>query len=954
MMSHRRESAMDDANKASARVCCARRTTASCAAAASSSPTSVSPACRTWRSCAARWRTRASAASLCPTRYRDDVFIAADLDRRQADPRGHRAAGLQGLGAAGARHRQGAPCRRARRHVRRADARRGRGHRRSGRRSTSKSCPPIYDMLQGARAGRAAGARALGRQRLPRDQRRDVDIAQGARRADQGDARDSHRAAMHGAARRPRRRRDLGSPASISSRLFSLAQMPHIVRTGLAECLGLEQGQIRVVSPDVGGGFGYKGILLPEEVALAWLAMQLRPSGALDRGPPRASHRQRQLPRAPLHHHRLCRPRRPAARHRLRGDRRFRRLFGLSVLGLPGGGAGRQHPARPLRFPAYRCRTYSVATNKPPILPYRGVARTGVCFALELMLDAVAREAGIEPDEVRLRNLVRPEQMPFDNITKKHFDSGDYPEALRRARRGDRPRRRCAQRQAQGEPDGRRIGVGFAIYCEQAGARHLRLCRLGHPDGAGPRAGGRALDARRRAGAARRRALPRPGPGDDAGAGRARNPRRRHRQDASLVHGDTAMTPYSTGTWGSRCMVMAGGAVADRLRASSPSALRASAPGCCRPIAAEVRLATARSVGANGSISRRRHRAHLVSPAAGSAGRCRSRRAGGHRRLQAAARHRHLQLRRACRGRRGRSRDRRASRSSITSIVEDGGVLVNPMIVDGQIYRRLRAGHRHRAVRGDAVRHGRPAARLDARRLSAAGADRGAGAAPRAHGDAVALYAVRRQKGIGEGGAIAPPAAIANAVNDALKAARRRAAGLADHAAPHRRGDRRRRAERRRVDEAGRLRLRTADATSPAALRMLAERCRARRCSPAASRSGRCSICGWRSRRCSSTSRAIAELTAVERGRRRTRHRRLRHPRGHRGWPRAGRHQRRHAARVARGIAYRAVRNRGTIGGSLAHADPAADWVSCLAALGADVDRARQRPARGALPVGSS
>jgi len=81
----------------------------------------------------------------------------------------------------------------------------------------------------------------------------------------------------------------------------------------------------------------------------------------------------------------------------------------------------------PYLMPAYRCRTFSVATNKCPILPYRGVARTGVCFALELMLDLVAAEAGLEPGEVRLRNLVRPEQMPFDNITNKHFDSGDYP-----------------------------------------------------------------------------------------------------------------------------------------------------------------------------------------------------------------------------------------------------------------------------------------------------------------------------------------------------------------------------------------------------------------------------------------------------------------------------------------------------------------------------------------------
>jgi carbon-monoxide dehydrogenase large subunit len=108
-----------------------------------------------------------------------------------------------------------------------------------------------------------------------------------------------------------------------------------------------------------------------------------------------------------------------------------------------------------------------VATNKCPILPYRGVARTGVCFALELVLDAIAREAGIEPHEVRLKNLVRPEQMPFENITKKHFDSGDYPQALRRAVAAiDVAAIRA--RQSRGEADGRLIGVGMAIYCEQA------------------------------------------------------------------------------------------------------------------------------------------------------------------------------------------------------------------------------------------------------------------------------------------------------------------------------------------------------------------------------------------------------------------------------------------------------------------------------------------------------
>jgi len=62
--------------------------------------------------------------------------------------------------------------------------------------------------------------------------------------------------------------------------IHSAAQMPHVTRTGLAECLGLDQARVRIISPDVGGGFGYKGILLAEEVALGWLAMRTRQPGA--------------------------------------------------------------------------------------------------------------------------------------------------------------------------------------------------------------------------------------------------------------------------------------------------------------------------------------------------------------------------------------------------------------------------------------------------------------------------------------------------------------------------------------------------------------------------------------------------------------------------------------------------------------------------------------------------
>jgi CO/xanthine dehydrogenase Mo-binding subunit len=129
--------------------------------------------------------------------------------------------------------------------------------------------------------------------------------------------------------------------------LYTGAQMPHIVRNGLSDCLGMEQGRIRIVSPDIGGGFGHKGILLPEEVCLAWLTMH---KGCAVRWieDRREHHRQRQLPRAPLQDHRVCGSRRPPPRDRLRSNRRFRRFLVVPLLRLSRGRAGGEHPARSL------------------------------------------------------------------------------------------------------------------------------------------------------------------------------------------------------------------------------------------------------------------------------------------------------------------------------------------------------------------------------------------------------------------------------------------------------------------------------------------------------------------------------------------------------------------------------------------------------------------------------
>ncbi|MGB1007904.1 MAG: xanthine dehydrogenase family protein molybdopterin-binding subunit, partial [Thalassobaculaceae bacterium] len=189
----------------------------------------------------------------------------------------------------------------------------------------------------------------------------------------------------------------------------------------------------------------------------------------------------------------------------------------------------------------------------------RGVARTGVCFALELLLDDMARALAITPEAIRARNLVRPEQMPFTNITNKYFDSGDYPEALRQAVEAiDIEGIRKAQEDQSGHE---RIGVGLSIFCEQ-GAHGTSVyhgwgipmvpgfeqatARV-TPDGGlelrvGVHSHGQGLETTLAQIAYDRLGI------DPA--------------KVKVVHGDTAYTPYSTGTWGSRCIVMAGGAVA--------------------------------------------------------------------------------------------------------------------------------------------------------------------------------------------------------------------------------------------------------------------------------------------------------------------------------------------------------------------------------------------------------
>ena len=299
--------------------------------------------------------------------------------------------------------------------------------------------------------------------------------------------------------------------------MYSAAQMPHINRAGLSECLGIDQGKIRVISPDVGGGFGYKGILLPEEICVAWLAMHLkRPIRWIE------DRREQLVANTNCREHDY-----DITLYADWGGR----LLAIDCEATVDSGAYSSYPFAacleaaqigsilpgPYKMDAFRCQTWSVATNKPPILPYRGVARTGVCFALETAMDSVAREIGIEPHEFRLINLVAADEMPYDNITGKHFDSGDYPQALRRAIEAlDLPGWRARQKKGRNR--------WASDWCRARGLLragrtwHIGLFRLGHTDGSRPRAVLRPADARWDPRVANRRALARPESGNHDGA----------------------------------------------------------------------------------------------------------------------------------------------------------------------------------------------------------------------------------------------------------------------------------------------------------------------------------------------------------------------------------------------------------------------------------------------------
>ncbi|MGH9212744.1 MAG: xanthine dehydrogenase family protein molybdopterin-binding subunit [Acidimicrobiales bacterium] len=541
--------------------------------------------------------------------------------------------------------------------------------------------------------------------------------------------------------------------------LYSSTQFPHVIRSVLAQQLDMEEHRLRVVAPDVGGGFGIKNNLYPEEVALCALALIVgRPLRWIE---DRWEHL---VGSAQAREHRYTMTAHAGADGTLLGvDARITVDAGAYSVWpwtatMEAGMAAGIIPG-PYLLDAYRFVATTVATNKPPLGPYRGVARPGACFAIERTVDEVALALGLEAKDVRRRNMVPPERFPHTSVTGKVYDSGDFAATLDAAvRLIDHDAVRSRQRSGTA-----RVGVGYASYTEQTAHGQAEWVARGLPVTFGFESATVAIDP---SGALTVRVgIQSHGQGLETTLAQVAcevlgvDPAGVH-----VVHGDTETAPYGMGTFASRSMVMAGGATyrACQQLGAKITAIAAHLLGC---EIADLQLSGGKVQGPTGTVTLAEvadaaylHMERLprdIDPC-----------------LEVTDRYRpEVET-----GTFASSTHAAVVQVDVTTgevvlldyaVAEDCGRVVNPMIVDGQIHGGVAQGIGTALLEESTFDdEGQPRATTFMDYLLP-----GATEVPDIkieHLETLSPFTVLGVKGMGEGGAIAPPAAIANAVTDAL------------------------------------------------------------------------------------------------------------------------------------------------------------------------------------------
>ena len=357
--------------------------------------------------------------------------------------------------------------------------------------------------------------------------------------------------------------------------LHSSTQVPGIIRDVLVELLDIPGNRLRVVAPDVGGGFGGKASLYQEEVLVCVLARRLgRPvKWTGDRLEDLASTSQGfdEIVEAEL------------------GLDEAGRILALTAEVIGDIGAYSIYPwtaglepvqvvsflPGPYRVPNYRGRVRAVATSKPPTGPYRGVGRPTSAFVMERLMDMAAQRLALDPREIRLRNFVLPQEFPYKTASGIVWDRSGFTECLENACAAfDYEGQRVAQAAARAA--GRWVGIGIASYAELTGIGSRISASPGMPINTGTETATLRIDSSGAVTASF--GVASNGQGlettlaqviaEELGASLA---------DISIVQGDSAACAHGTGSYASRSAVLAGGAATLAARALREKVERISA-----------------------------------------------------------------------------------------------------------------------------------------------------------------------------------------------------------------------------------------------------------------------------------------------------------------------------------------------------------------------------------------
>jgi carbon-monoxide dehydrogenase large subunit len=539
--------------------------------------------------------------------------------------------------------------------------------------------------------------------------------------------------------------------------LWTGSQVPHVFRAGVARAFGLAEARVRVVVPDTGGGFGQKMHVMPEDLVVAALARRAgRPVKWVET-------RRENLAAAP--HAREQRVEIEAAADRA-GT-----LLALRARLLSDNGAYHIHPLTaslepmgtasilpgPYRTLAYAFEVTALATNKPPLGAYRGVGMTMGAFVMERTLDLLADRLGLDPAEIRRRNLIPRDGYPFTSATGFVYDSGDFPRALERALALSGYPRLTRERD-EGRARGRLLGVGLACYTEYTGMGSETYRGRGMVDVPGHEAA--RVEMAADGTVTCHVSFPSQGQGHATTTAQLVADRLGVPIEAVTIRqSDTDTSPPGTGTFASRGAVAQSGA-ADGAAATVRRKLLALAGGLLEASPEDLVLRDGR-VSVRGvpdravSVAEIARRAH-ASPPSGLAATQRFDPPGPT--FSGAVHVASVEV------------DPETGRVAVRDyvVVEDCGPVINPMIVEGQIHGAVAQGI------GEAL-----AERLvydDAAQLATGTlmdyALPVASALPAftiGHQETPSPLTPGGYKGMGEGGTIGAPAAVANAVADALK-----------------------------------------------------------------------------------------------------------------------------------------------------------------------------------------